>query len=175
MNPRSLVSLSLAVLAVFACLVAFPALAPAQTGIGPLAALRGAARSNRDLVRQSRADALATRQANVELLRSTSFAPRSAALRTCDHHSAALVAPIVAAPLVQSYALPAAIVAPSVYAYPAPLVAPLIVPGYSLPATPLPAPAPLVAPPAALIHPTRAASTAALHAAQTLVVPRCSF
>lgn len=170
MLPKSISATLACVLALVALFVAQPREAVAQ---GPLSAVRNAVSTNRGLVRASRADAIAARQANVDLLRATG--PSSAALRVC--HPQAIVAPVVA-PIVQSYTLPAAIVATPVYVQPAPiiapLVAPMIVPGYTLPAAPLPAPAPVTAPDlSSLVVPIRAASTAS-HAG-TLVVPRCHF
>jgi hypothetical protein len=167
MNPKSVRAALLAALAIVAVFASLPRDTYAQ---GPLAGLRNAVGTNRGLVRASRADAIAARQANVDLLRATG--PSSAALRVC--HPQPLVAPVVA-PIVQAYHLPAAIVAPPVYVQPAPVIAaPLIVPGYTLPAAPLTVPAPLTTPPtSSLVVPIRAAATAS-HA-QSLVVPRCHF
>ena len=133
---------------------------------GPLGTLRDALRTNRELVQANRADAVAAREANVQLLRSSGGARLT--LGTC--RTEALVVPHVRQQLVQPLIVPPPqplILQQQFNGYvpqqPAPLIAPqalhvpqaLIVPSYQLPQALVAQPLAYQPPPQLLVQPQR--------------------
>lgn len=144
-------------------------IAPHQASAqGPLATVRDALRSNRDLVQANRADAIAARNANVDLLRQTGGARLT--VGTCrtqqlvvPHVHQQLLAPLVAPqPLILQQQFNGYLPPPQPLAAPQ-VVQPqaLIVPSYQLPQA-IVAPQPIYLQPQALIAQP-----------QRLVVPGC--